>query len=178
MKKTLQIIGLGLLIIIIFLMIRSGDSFRTAFTSGSLSSYWKEVGDIGPVKEIIDAKLEKNGLNQTLAEYSIAAYVEEMLYRGPVLIFMLLLGTSRKWTEALAWIPLFALSYYWATQHSYPAFYQAMILIGGLINGLCIIQMKNKALGMIAAISLHGTANIVIISSLHYSDDIMIVLGR
>lgn len=178
MKRILKMIGLSLLIIIVFLLIQSGDSLKTAFSSGSLGSYWEEIGDIKPIKEKIDEELKERGLHQTLVNYSLAAYVEEMIYRGPVLIFLLLLGTSKKWTEVAAWAPLLILSYYWATQHSYPAFYQAIILLGGLINGLCIIQMKNKALGMITAIALHGAANVVIISSLYYSDKILLVLGR
>ena len=168
MKRILKIIGLGLLIIIVFLMIQSGDSLKNAFSSGSLDSYWEEIGNIKPIKEKIGEALKEKGLHQTLADYSLVAYIEEMTYRGPVLIFMLLLGTSKKWTRVAAWVPLLILNYYWATQHSYPAFYQAIILLGGLINGLCIIQMKNKALGMITAIALHVATNVIIISSLNF----------
>jgi len=176
MKKILQIIGISLLIIIFFLIMQSRDSLKKAFSSGSLYGYWEEIGDMGPIKDKIDRRLEEDGFHQTLAEYSLAAYAEEMIYRGPILILILLMGTKKRMT--LIWPPLIALSYYWAIQHSYPAFYQAIILLGGLVNGLCIIQMKNKALGMLAAITLHGTANVVIISSLHYSDEILLVLGR
>jgi len=122
------------------------------------------------IKDTIISDIQHRGLAGSMTHYFSGAYQEEMIFRGPILLLLLFLyQASDKTKEFLAWMLVIPLSSFWAEGHNgYPVFYQAIIFIAGLINGACIIYAKNKAMGMMAAILLHGIANILIILSIYF----------
>ena len=165
MKKTAKVIGGMLLIIILFIIIHPASPINKA-------DYWREIVSFKPIKERIVSSINYQGIKETLKDYSYKAWEEEMVYRGASFILLVLFGYWR-WPEKpgriAAWMLLVPLSYYWAINHyQYSVLYQAIIFLGGLINGSCIIYMKNKALGMLSAIALHLTVNVTVISVIYY----------
>ncbi len=178
MKKLLKTLVFFLIASLLFVIL-SHDFIVAAFTAITelnpeiFKNFWIAISDFKPVQNRINYSVINIGLFQTLLLFWTAAIVEEWGYRGSV-FFLSLFGTSNRsrgyW--AFVWITLLAPTYVWATDHNYPLLYQAIIFLGGLINGLGIVYFsdnaRGKALGMMLAIFLHGFANTFYLFLFHY----------
>lgn len=171
MKRIAATLGIFLLITALFITFHPGHSLVAVFDKiltekelvRPLSEYWNLASNTGPVRERVVHLVKSVGFLESLKAMWLAAFEEEWIYRGP-LFLLILLGISPPWFRtALVWSFLLLPTYYWTMDHHYPVFCQAMILLGGLINGACIMHASDtsryKALGMLLAIFLHGLAN-------------------
>ncbi|MFH1759440.1 MAG: hypothetical protein ABH822_02700 [Patescibacteria group bacterium] len=136
----------------------------------SIADYWQIISDFESVTTMIIYSVEYRGLKGALLHYCQSGYVEEMLYRGPILLFAIIIAAQSMWEKTLVW-PLALFTNYlwvnWAHPHYAPLFL-AFIFAGGLVNSAFIIHSKNKALGMIAAIILHASFNLIFVSGVYY----------
>lgn len=127
--------------------------------------------DFSVIQKLIAVRIRYLGLRAVLTQYLLSAYQEEMVYRGPVLLFLLIFPERyAKSRSLLAWLLVIGLSHIWAQglHGDYAMFYRAVIFSGGLINGACVIHFQNKAAGILAAVFLHSLVNALVVLTIYF----------
>lgn len=128
--------------------------------------------ELEAIIDVIAPCIHYYGFKRTIVNFVLGSYQEEMIYRGPLLLLFFLFPSqqNKRWLRFIAWCLLIFLTFQWTVKiHStYPLFYQSVIFFGGLVNGSCIIYLKNKVLGMLLAVFLHSAVNISVIYIVYY----------
>lgn len=134
------------------------------------------LGLADPIQERIQGDLREVGLLQVVYYYIIKApLLEEWQFRSYALVFALIFSGSstklwrRLFLNLIYWSIVIWPTYLWAFQHPYPPFYQWIIFLGGLFNGLMIAHFNylggfsNRWKSLVAPVLAHAEVNSIIV---------------